>query len=89
MLFIRGIKGANILGDMHGYFIDFRLYKKVISYFLYAFTFFFFKQICYCMFDMCFQAHAAANPVVYEEYLEKRKKEKDEEERSTRITVSI
>nr|KAJ0228124.1 hypothetical protein LSAT_V11C100029530 [Lactuca sativa] len=60
MLFITDIKGANILVDMHGYFIDFRLYKK---------------------------AHAAANPVVYEEYLEKRKKEKDEEERSTRITI--
>ncbi|CAI9285291.1 unnamed protein product [Lactuca saligna] len=53
--------GTNLLrAYMHGYFIDFRLYKK---------------------------AHAAANPVVYEEYLEKRKKEKDEEERSTRITI--
>ncbi|KAI3506234.1 hypothetical protein L1887_28590 [Cichorium endivia] len=53
--------GTNLLrAYMHGFFIDFRLYKK---------------------------AQAAANPVVYEEYIEKRKREKEEEERSTRITI--
>lgn len=38
---------------------------------------------------MYLQAQAAANPIIYEEYIEKRKKEKEEEERSTRITVSF
>ncbi|PWA52406.1 embryo sac development arrest 7 [Artemisia annua] len=53
--------GTNLLrAYMHGFFIDFRLYKK---------------------------AQAAANPIVYEEYIEKRKREKEEEERSTRITI--
>ncbi|KAI3691172.1 hypothetical protein L2E82_49391 [Cichorium intybus] len=53
--------GTNLLrAYMHGFFIDFRLYKK---------------------------AQAAANPVVYEEYIEKRKREKEEDERSTRITI--
>ncbi|KAJ0865366.1 putative transcription factor WD40-like family [Helianthus annuus] len=53
--------GTNLLrAYMHGFFIDFRLYKK---------------------------AQAAANPMVYEEYIEKRKREKEEQERSTRITI--
>ncbi|KAL8223572.1 hypothetical protein R6Q57_019047 [Mikania cordata] len=55
--------GTNLLrAYMHGFFIDFRLYKK---------------------------AQAAANPMVYEEYIEKRKREKEELERSTRITVGL
>ncbi|GJT61897.1 retrovirus-related pol polyprotein from transposon TNT 1-94 [Tanacetum coccineum] len=32
-------------------------------------------------------AQASANPIIYEEYIEKRKQEKEEQERSTRITI--
>ncbi|XP_027065302.2 uncharacterized protein [Coffea arabica] len=53
--------GTNLLrAYMHGYFIDYRLYKK---------------------------AQALADPFAYESYIERRKKEKLEAERASRITI--
>ncbi|KAK4345633.1 hypothetical protein RND71_035809 [Anisodus tanguticus] len=53
--------GTNLLrAYMHGYFIDYRLYKK---------------------------AQALSNPFAYDEYIERRKKEKFEKERDGRITI--
>ncbi|CAN4118264.1 unnamed protein product [Withania somnifera] len=53
--------GTNLLrAYMHGYFIDYRLYKK---------------------------AQAASNPFAYDEYIERRKKEKFEKECDSRITI--
>ncbi|KAL6504932.1 hypothetical protein OROHE_023690 [Orobanche hederae] len=53
--------GTNLLrAYMHGYFIDYRLYKK---------------------------AQSLAEPFAYESYIERRKQEKSEAERATRITI--
>ncbi|XP_027069093.1 uncharacterized protein [Coffea arabica] len=53
--------GTNLLrAYMHGYFINYRLYKK---------------------------AQALADPFAYESYIERRKKEKLEAERASRITI--
>lgn len=53
--------GTNLLrAYMHGFFIDYRLYKK---------------------------AHALADPFAYDDYIEKRKQEKLEAERASRITI--
>lgn len=53
------------------------------------FVFSFVNDLNNLLLKMYLQAQAAANPIIYEEYIEKRKKEKEEEERSTRITVSF
>ncbi|CAA0838719.1 embryo sac development arrest 7 [Striga hermonthica] len=53
--------GTNLLyASMHGYYIDYKLYRK---------------------------AKSLAEPFAYESYIEKRKQEKKEAERSTRITI--
>nr|GMC84290.1 nucleolar protein 10 [Ipomoea batatas] len=53
--------GTNLLrAYMHGYFVDYRLYKK---------------------------AQALADPFIYDAYIERRKQEKIEKERESRITI--